>query len=39
MSQTIKYIYDNLNIGYGNATIKYVITLKFLGVQIGNNLT
>jgi len=33
----IKYIYINLNIGYGNETIKFVITTKFLGVQIDNN--
>jgi len=29
----------NLNIGYGTETIKFVITTKFLGVQIDNNLT
>jgi len=28
-----------LNIGYGNETIKFGITMKFLGVQIDNNLT
>jgi len=39
MSQAIKYIYINLNIGYGTETIKFVITMKFLGVQIDNNLT
>jgi len=39
VSQAIKYIYINLNIGYGNETIKFVITTKFLGVQIDNNLT
>jgi len=39
VSQAIKYIYINLNIGYGNGTIKFVITTKFLGVQIDNNLT
>jgi len=37
--QAIKYIYINLIIGYGNETIKYVITTKFLGVQTDNNLT
>jgi len=31
-------MYINLNIGYGNEKIKYVITTKFLGVQIDNNL-
>ena len=39
VSQAIKYIYIILNIGYGNETIKFIITLKFLGVQIDNNLT
>jgi len=39
VSQAIKYIYINLNIGYGNETIKFVISVKFLGVQIDNNLT
>jgi len=39
VSQAIKYIYINLNIGYGNETIKLVITTKFLGVQIDSNLT
>jgi len=39
VSQAIQYIYINLNIGYGNKTIKFVITRKFLGVQIYNNLT
>jgi len=29
-----KYIYINLNIGYGNETIKFVITTKFLGVKL-----
>ena len=38
MSQARKYIYINLNIGYGNETIKFVITTKFHGVQIDNNL-
>ena len=37
MSQAIKYIYINLNIGYGNEAIKFIITLKCLGVQIDNN--
>jgi len=32
-------IYINSNIGYGNETIKFIITMKFLGVQIDNNLT
>jgi len=39
MSQAIKYICINLNMGYGNETIKFLITLKFLGVQIDNDLT
>ena len=39
MSQAMQYIYINLNIGYGNEKIKFVITTKFLGVQIYNNLT
>jgi len=39
VSQAIKYIYINLNIGYGNETIRFVITVKFLGVQIDNNVT
>jgi len=39
VSQAIKYIYINLDIDYGNGTIKFVITAKFLGVQIDNNLT
>jgi len=39
VSQAIQYIYINLNIGYGNETIKFVITMEFLGVQIYNNLT
>jgi len=39
VSQAIQYIYINLHIGYGNETIKFVITMKFLGVQIYNNLT
>jgi len=39
VSQAIKYIYINSNIGYGNETIKLVITTKFLGVQIDSNLT
>ena len=39
MSQAIKYIYINLNIGYGNETVKYIITIKFLGVQIDNNIS
>jgi hypothetical protein len=29
----------NLNIDYGNETIKFIITTKFLVVQIDNNLT
>ena len=37
MSQAIKYIYINLNIGYGNETIKFVIT-TFLGVQTDNRI-
>jgi len=37
--QAIQYIYINLNIGYGNETIKFVITMKFLGEKINNNLT
>jgi len=37
VSQAIKYIYINLNIGYGNEAIKFIITLKCLGVQIDNN--
>jgi len=39
VSQAIEYIYINLNIGYGNETIKFVITVEFLGVQIDDNLT
>jgi len=39
VSQAIKYIYINLNRGYGNETVKSIITTKFLGVQIDNNLT
>jgi len=39
VSQAIKYIYINLNIGYGNETIKFIITTKFLGVQIDNKIT
>jgi len=39
VSQAIKYIYINLNIGYGNETIKFVITMKFLAVQIDNHVT
>jgi hypothetical protein len=39
MSQAITYIHINLNIGYGNKKIKFVITMKFLAVQIDNNLT
>jgi len=38
VSQAIKYIYINLNIGYGNETIRFIITTKLLGVQIDNNL-
>jgi len=30
---------NNPCIGYGNETIKFVITMKFLSVQIDNNLT
>jgi len=37
VSQAIIYIYINLKIGYGNETIKFVTTAKFLGVQIDNN--
>jgi len=36
VSHTIKCIYIKLNIGYGNETIKFIITTKFLGVQIDN---
>jgi len=39
VSQAIKYIYISLNISYGNETINFIITTKFLGVQIDNNLT
>ena len=39
MSQAIKYIYINLNTGCGNETMKFMITIKFLGVQIDNNST
>jgi len=39
VSQAMKYIYINLNVGYGNETIKFVITTKFLAAQIDNNLT
>jgi len=39
VSQAIKYIYINLNIGYGNDTIRFIITMKLLCVQIDNNLT
>jgi len=39
VSQAINYIYINLNIGYVNETIKFIITTKFLGVQIDNYLT
>ena len=35
----MKYIYINLNIGNGDETIKFVITTKFLDVQIDSNLT
>ena len=28
-----------LNIGYDNETIKFIITMKFLGVQIDNNIS
>jgi hypothetical protein len=38
MSQAIKYIYIEINIDYANEAIKF-ITIKFLGVQINNNLT
>ena len=38
MSQEIKYIYIDLNMGYGNETIKFVITTKFIAVQIGNDI-
>ena len=37
MSQAIKYIYINLNIGYGNETMKFVIT-TFLGVLYDNRI-
>ncbi len=39
MSQAIKYMYISLNIGYGNETIKFIVTMKLLGVQIDNDLT
>jgi len=39
VSQAIKYIYINLNVSYGNETIKFIITTKFLDMQIDNNLT
>ena len=39
MSQAIKYIYIDLNIGYGNETVKFIITIKFLGVQIDKNIS
>ena len=39
MSQAIKYIYINLNIGCSNETIKFIITAKFLVVQIDNNIS
>ena len=37
--KAIKYIYINLNIGCNNETIKFIITTKFLGAQVDNNLT
>jgi hypothetical protein len=37
VSQAIKYFYINLNIGYGTETIKFVIRIKFLGVQIDDD--
>jgi hypothetical protein len=39
MAQAIKYIYIDINIGDGNETITFVITMKFHDVQIDNNLT
>jgi len=39
VSQATQYIYINLNIGYGNETIKFLITMKFIGVQFYNILT
>jgi len=39
VSQAIKYIYINLNIGCGNETIRIIITTRYLGVKIDNNLT
>jgi len=39
VSEAIKYMYINLNVGYGNETNKFITTTKFLGVQIDNNLT
>ena len=39
MSQAVKYIYIDLNMGYGNETVKFVITMKFLGLQIDNILS
>ena len=39
MSQAIKCIYINWNIGCGNETIKFVITTKFLGALIDNNIS
>ena len=37
MSQAIKYICINLNMGYSNETFKFIIVMKILGVQIDNN--
>jgi len=39
VSEAIKYIYIIFNIWCGNETIKFVITTKFLGVQIDDNLS
>ena len=39
MSQVIKYIYINVIIGYGNETFKFIIAVKFLGVQIDDNIS
>jgi len=38
VSQAIKNINIDLNIGYGNETIKFIITMKFLYVHFDNNL-
>jgi len=38
VSQAIKYFYIDLNIGYGNETIKFIIITKFLCMKIDSNL-